>query len=98
MVQESSRVALWLDARDNVATTLDGLGPGDEVVVEANGERATIAVIDSIPFGHKIAVRHICSGADIVKYGEVIGQASVAIRQGAHVHLQNCVSLRGKSK
>ena len=87
--------ALWLDVRDNVATTLAHLAPGDEVVLIASGESLEVAVADEIPFGHKMALAELEAGTDIIKYGEVIGRASTRIRQGGHVHTHNCGSLRG---
>ncbi|MPN58021.1 Galactarate dehydratase (L-threo-forming) [bioreactor metagenome] len=50
----------------------------------------------SVPYGHKIAVRDIKAGEDILKYGEVIGRATDDIQKGAHVHVHNVESLRGR--
>ncbi len=51
----------------------------------------TIAVtaMQAIPLGHKIALKDISEGSDVIKYGEVIGRASAAISVGAHLHVHN---------
>ncbi|WP_104205447.1 galactarate dehydratase [Billgrantia saliphila] len=67
--------------------------PGDNVaiVVEAGGLVEGQALGDGlvaagrIPQGHKLALRNIDIDAPIVRYGEVIGNAVVAIGRGEHV-------------
>src|SRR5215471_4464407 len=44
-----------------------------------------------IPAGHKVAVRDITAGGDVVRYGCVIGRATRAIASGEHVHTHNVV-------
>ena len=78
--------------RDNVATALEALAPGQ--TIEANGHR--VEVRESIASGHKIALAAIASGSAIVKYGSPIGTASVDIVAGSHVHTHNVVSERGR--
>lgn len=39
--------------------------------------------------GHKYALRDIAEGEDIIKYGNSIGHATVAIKKGEHVHTHN---------
>ena len=46
-------------------------------------------VENSIPRGHKIALRPIASGAPVIKYGQVIGAATRDIIAGEHVHTEN---------
>jgi altronate dehydratase len=81
---------IHLDARDNVVVCVVGLLPGDAVPV---GEEH-VTVLEPIPFGHKMAVRPISEGGDVLKYGEIVGRATSAIAQGAHVHTHNVVSSR----
>jgi hypothetical protein len=83
---------LVISARDNVATALQPLAAG--MRVEVNGE--TVVVAESIPPGHKIALRAIGAGDPVVKYGSPIGLASAAIPAGAHVHTHNVSSSRGR--
>ena len=50
----------------------------------------------TISFGRKFAVRKIVKGEDIIKDKEVIGRATLAIKAGAHAHVHNVESLRGR--
>jgi hypothetical protein len=86
-----SRVVVTSD-RDNVATALDALSPGDRV--EAAGE--AIDVRDAIPSGHKLALRRIASGEPVVKFGNRMGVATADIEAGQHVHVHNVTSERGR--
>jgi hypothetical protein len=78
--------------RDNVATALEALEPGQ--TIEANGRR--VAVREPIANGHKIALVAIAPGEAVVKYGNPIGTASAGIEAGAHVHVHNVASARGR--
>ena len=78
--------------RDNVATALDALAPGQ--TIEANGHRVTVR--DAIAGGHKIALSAIPSGGAVVKYGSAIGTATADIEAGSHVHTHNVGSERGR--
>ena len=44
---------------------------------------------DDIPAGHKFAVDDVATGAQVCKYGQVIGVATGPIRAGEHVHTHN---------
>jgi hypothetical protein len=86
------RAALVISAQDNVATALEPLAAGTTIHVGT----VTLAVVDPIPRGHKIALRAIGQGDAVVKYGSAIGTASAAIAAGAHVHTHNVASTRGR--
>ncbi|MBT3660574.1 MAG: UxaA family hydrolase [Rhodospirillaceae bacterium] len=81
-----------LGERDNVATCLADFDAGS--VVHAAG--LDVALSDAIQFGHKFALTDIAAGAEICKYGEVIGVASVDIAIGQHVHVHNIESVRAR--
>lgn len=73
------------------------LNPADNVVVAsakvAAGTRITgedVVTAADIPSGHKIAAQRIAKGAEIRKYDQIIGFASVDIAPGDHVHTHNC--------
>jgi altronate hydrolase len=83
---------LVVSPRDNVGTALEPLARGDTIVVDG----ATIRVAESVPRGHKMALREIPMGAEVVKYGSPIGTASTAIAAGTHVHTHNVASARGR--
>ncbi len=76
---------------DNVAVALEPLSRG-QLAELPGGE--TVEAVDSIPFGHKIAISSIKPGESVRKYGEVIGAATAEIRKGEHVHVHNIRSLR----
>ena len=83
---------LVISACDNVATALDDLDPG--TCVDAGGR--PVRVVDRIPRGHKLALQVIAAGEAVIKYGSPIGTASTNIRAGAHVHIHNVASARGR--
>ena len=84
--------ALVISPRDNVATALQPLDAGQTIVV---GD-ASIIVAEATPRGHKIALRLIPKGQEVVKYGSRIGTATRDIQPGAHVHTHNVASGRGR--
>lgn len=87
--------ALALHRLDDVAVALRAVARGETVRIE--GEQATCVTASAeIPMGHKIALRGVAAGADVRKYGEIIGMARMAIAAGDHVHVHNLVSRRGK--
>ena len=59
-------------------------------------EADNVATALRIPFGHKLALIDIPQGANIVKYGEVMGRATQVIPAGTHAHIHNIESLRGR--
>ena len=88
-------LAIVVHPTDSVAVALVDLSPGDQLTLESNGQTFALAIYESIPFGHKIALAGIPRGGDVVKYGEVIGEASADIAPGDWVHVHNLVSKRG---
>lgn len=86
------RAALVISDRDNVATALEPLAAGQRVEL---GDAALVAG-EAIQAGHKIAIRPIPAGAEVFKYGSAIGTAIRDIAAGAHVHVHNVASGRGR--
>ena len=88
--------AITMDARDNVATALTELQPGDEVEVISTTREVvqTVHINDALPLGHKIALASIAKGQNVVKYGAKIGRASKNIEVGDYVHIHNVTSDR----
>ena len=85
--------ALVLTPEDNVATAVCSLGNSDKISI---GDVDVVTLLQDIPFGHKIALLDIAPGDKIIKYGEVMGQATVSIKRGEHVHIHNVEGLRGR--
>ncbi len=48
-----------------------------------------ITLTEDVLKGHKIALKDIQAGEDIIKYGFPIGHATKDIKTGAHVHVHN---------
>ena len=80
--------AIIINNRDNVAVVLADVTKGETLCL-ADGRQ--LIAIEDIPFGHKIALTEIQRGRDIIKYGEVIGQAKQDIERGGWVHAHNLV-------
>lgn len=80
-------VAFQIDLQDNVATALDPVAQGDTVTLTGEHTLPSLAATGDVPVGHKIALRFIGNGQDIVKYGVVIGRATTDIPAGSWVHL-----------
>ncbi|CAG9620939.1 UxaA family hydrolase [Sutcliffiella rhizosphaerae] len=70
---------------DNVLVTLKEFQEGERI--EVNGRVINIKL--TIPAGHKIALKDIQPGENIIKYGYPIGHASDSIHEGEWVHTHN---------
>jgi altronate dehydratase small subunit len=87
---------LFLSKKDSVAVALSEIPENTQVVVKVGQHDIPVTILEPIRFGHKFAVKAIDQGADIIKYGEVIGAASAFIPAGAHVHVHNLEGKRGR--
>jgi altronate dehydratase small subunit len=90
------RDAIVISENDSVATALRDLAAGETAVVGIGLGTVSVVVAEPIAFGHKFALRAIARGENVLKYGEVIGRATADIAAGAHAHVQNIESLRGR--
>lgn len=91
------RNALLQGMKDNVATALEPLDKGTQVVaVYANETPVVVTANEAIPFGFKVAVVEIPQGSPIYKYGAVIGKTSMFIKPGDMVHVHNVEGTRGR--
>ena len=89
MGNEGAVVAVWLDARDDVATALRAIEPGERVRVHCGDEQRHVQAREAISLGHKIALRALDSGARIRKYGEYIGTLTADVAEGGWIHTHN---------
>jgi len=76
-----ARDVIRLHGADTVLIALRDLAAGSL----ADG----LTLAGAVPRGHKIAARHIAAGEKVVRYGQIIGQATAEIAAGAHVHSHN---------
>lgn len=72
-----------LHAADNVVIALSDLPVG------ATPTTVTAPLPKPVPRGHKIATAPIAKGAQVIRYGQIIGQATEDIPAGGHVHSHN---------
>lgn len=73
--------SIIINEKDNVAVVLHEIKTGEN----HNG----IIFLNDIPFGHKVAIKNIYKGENIIKYGFPIGYAKNDIKAGEHVHIHN---------
>ena len=73
---------------DNVAVATQGVAAGETVTVG----QVQLTAAQEIPAGHKIALRRIAEGENIIKYGFPIGHAKRDIEAGEWVHTHNTAS------
>ncbi len=81
---------------DSVGVAVEDIA-SDEIahgVVQEDGNIVEVRAIDPIPLGHKIALRDIEAGGQVIKYGVPIGVATRPIKAGQHVHIHNLKSAR----
>jgi (2R)-sulfolactate sulfo-lyase subunit alpha len=84
------------DQRDNVGVAVVDIEPGQMVKGEflSGGSVPQLTASQTIPLGHKIALRDFKPGDTVIKYGEDIGRVVADIRRGEHVHVHNLKTKR----
>lgn len=80
-------LAFQINKQDNVATVLSECKNCDVRLTGENEYKNTIAVMGEIPSGHKVAIKNINAGEQVIKYGISIGVATKNIKKGEWVHL-----------
>jgi (2R)-sulfolactate sulfo-lyase subunit alpha len=83
---------------DDVGVAVEDLKAGTEVgAVTLEGKAVgSVKLVNDVPLGHKVAMRDIANGKDVIEYGCVIGMASQAAPRGSHVHTHNLKTKRWK--
>jgi altronate dehydratase small subunit len=89
--------AISLAPADNVATLLRAVTAGERLRVRCGSATSTVIARAPIALCHKISLVELAAGTSIVKYGQPIGVALVAIAAGAHVHVHNMRSARARA-
>lgn len=84
--------AIVLTDTDTVATALEDLPAGRTFTVDGR----TVELVEDVEFGHKFALRAVEPGDRVLKYGEVIGEATDPIAPGEWVHTHNIESTRAR--
>ncbi len=83
---------------DDVGVAVEDLKTGDEVgAVTLEGKHVgAVKLLNDVPLGHKVAMRDIVNGKDVIEYGRAIGMATQAAPRGSHVHTHNLKTKRWK--
>lgn len=79
-----------INAADNTGVAIKDIPEGGKAVLP-DGDSLT--ALNSIPFGHKIALRDIKKGEDVIKYGHGIGKTRNDLKKGEWIHIHNMIIL-----
>ncbi len=74
---------LILHPTDSVAIALTDLSAGTRI------DAAGTDLKTDVPRGHKIATKALAPGQPVLRYGQIIGQATAEISPGEHIHSHN---------
>ncbi len=80
---DNSQATILLNTNDNVAVARRSIQAGGHT------GQGDLQALELIGRGHKVALKPIKSGEEVLKYGQVIGIATQDIEPGRHVHLHN---------
>jgi altronate hydrolase len=78
--------SMKINEKDSVAVAFRQIKAGDSLDAGIN-----IKVEENIPMAHKIAVKQIEKGEEVLKYGHSIGIATEKILPGSWVHTHNLI-------
>jgi (2R)-sulfolactate sulfo-lyase subunit alpha len=84
---------------DDVGVAVEDLAAGSDIgAVTLEGEPAgTVKLLAAVPLGHKVAMKDLKKGSDVIEYGRTIGRATQDAPRGSHVHVHNIVTKRWAS-
>ena len=89
-----AKIGIMMNNLDNVVTVLEDVKEGEVIEYKIGEERYFVKTKQAIPKGHKVAVKPIKKGEEVIKYGVPIGRAKFNIDIGEYVHIHNVRSLR----
>lgn len=81
---------------DDVGVAVDDLAAGSDIgAVTLEGKPVgSVTLLAAVPLGHKVAMRDITMGRDVIEYGRTIGVATQDAPRGSHVHIHNIKTKR----
>lgn len=84
------------DDTDDVGVAVADVKGGEEVVAAfmKSGKRLRLEILEAVPLGHKVALRDLDEGSEVLKYGAPIGRTTSSVRAGEYVHTHNLRSAR----
>ena len=74
---------LQIHPEDNVVVCLEPMAKGETITLSDGRE---VTAVEDVPAGHKMAVKNISNGDNVVKYGYAIGHSTEDITIGRWVH------------
>ena len=80
---------------DDVGVAVADLKAGAEIgaITLEGAPVGTVKLVEDVPLGHKVAMRDIARGKDVIEYGRVIGIAVQDAPRGSHVHT-HCIKTK----
>jgi len=87
---------LKINDNDNVVVALNTIPQGETIKVSVDGAEKEITALEEIPAGHKMAIKDIPEGGEVIKYGYRIGNAKEAIKTGNWIHVHNVKTALGE--
>ncbi|MBD5770863.1 UxaA family hydrolase [Marinomonas colpomeniae] len=78
-----SKQIIRLHNNDNVVIALSDLAEGSKL------NEFDVTLKTYVPRGHKVAIKPLVKGDNVIRYGQIIGQSTQDIASGEHVHVQN---------
>jgi (2R)-sulfolactate sulfo-lyase subunit alpha len=84
------------EPQDDVGVAVEDLKTGAEIgVVTLEGQPVgTVKLVNDVPLGHKVSMRDVVKGRDVIEYGRVIAVATQDAPRGSHVHIHNIKTKR----
>jgi len=84
---------------DDVGVAVADLAAGSDIgAVTLEGKPVgTVTLRAAVPLGHKVAMRDITKGRDVIEYARTIGIATQDAPRGSHVHIHNIATKRWAS-
>ncbi len=77
-----------INENDTVAVAVEPLKKGETVAVAGD----SITLLSDVPAGHKVALKSVQNGENVLKYAYPIGHAKTDIQKGEHIHTHNLKS------
>lgn len=83
------------DEDDDVGVAVQDVHPGPaRIVYMDSGRSVELGVTEEVPLGHKVALKPLAEGAEVIEYRVRVGLAREAIEPGQLVHTHNLRSAR----